>query len=967
MLFLIRKNFAWLVIVTATLIVMLSAYIYNVISSKLIFKESTTHLNEIYTQVGNSLSNLLSENWNTMDMWIPYLEDTDDDKKIRTYIENIRRIGAFTDFYFLDKDGSYCTVDGNTGRMDLGRNMRILMEEGKNVVSDTALIDRSELIVFAVPCHENKYGDFSYSAIAISFNNDDVISLLSSNTFNNMATNYIVYPNGRVVVNNKGEHGDELSNFWRMLTDSSNNLSQDNIQPYIAEICYNESGVNRLTLDGKEYYLAYHSIGFKDWILIGIVPCSVVNENINRLQTITMSASVSVIALICTLSVLYLIRKNYLNLRKKDSEIKYREELFSVLSNNVDDIFLMLNTEDFSVGYVSPNIERILGISQSEAMSDESIIENSAVTDKNENIRENLIRMSVGERKEWERKYVCRNSGNTCLFHITAFRNKIDGEDRYILAMSDRTKERKTNLALHSAVNEAKKANNAKSSFISGISHDIRTPLSAIIGFASLAANEEGNSEATKEYINKIITSGNQLLGLISDILDISVIESGRLTFNITNVDLSRMFYEIRTVISSIAAEKQHNLTISMHNVTHEIVRCDKHRFEQLIMNFLSNAIKFTHNGGNISLTLTETDDGKNGVPEYEIRVRDNGIGMSEEFTKKIFEPYEREMTDKNIGGTGLGMPISKRIVDAAGGSITVNTKKGAGTEFIIKLQIEAVKGTENRYSGNRCLSALIINNNRSHLAQIAEVLEKLGITYCSYDKQDDGFTADRHFDIIISDADRVNKIAEYIGKNDSDITYIVTTENQSELSLSKYPDAVKGVCLIPLLTFDLKRILSEHCKGFTDDFTDKDSVHCDEPDNSSRTLSGKYILLTEDVEVNVQIVKAMLAKYNVNIEVATNGRMALEMFCRNPDYYYDIILMDLQMPLMDGFQCAKEIRNIRSEYAKTVPIIAMTASAFSEDVNKAKQCGMTGFLTKPVNSDELSRTLTQAVPEENV
>lgn len=891
MLFLIRKNFACLVIVTATLIVILSAYTYNAISSKLIFKESATHLNEIYSQVGNSLSNLLSENWNAMDMWLPYLEDTDDDKKIRTYIENIRRIGAFTDFYFLDKDGSYCTVDGNTGRMDLGRNMRILMEEGKNVVSDTALIDRSELIVFAVPCPENKYGDFSYSAIAISFNNDDIISLLSSNTFNNMATNYIVYPDGRVVVNNRGEHGDELSNFWRMLADSSDNLSQDNIHPYIAEICYNESGVNRLTLGGKAYYLAYHSIGFKDWILIGIVPCSVVNENINRLQTITMSASVSVIALICTLSVLYLIRKNYLNLRKKDSEIKYREELFSVLSNNVDDIFLMLNTEDFSVGYVSPNIERILGISQSEAMSDESIIENSAVTDKDENIRENLIRMSVGERKEWERKYVRRNSGNVCLFHITALRNKIDGEDRYILVLSDRTKERKTNLALHSAVNEAKKANNAKSSFISGISHDIRTPLSAIIGFASLAANEKGNSAATKEYINKIITSGNQLLGLISDILDISVIESGRLTFNITNVDLSRLFYEIRTVISSIAAEKQQNLTISMHNVTHEIVRCDKHRFEQLI----------------------------------------------------------------------------KRIVDAAGGSITVKTKKGAGTEFIIKLQIEAVKGTENRYSGNKCLSALIINNNRSHSAQIAEALEKLGITYCSYDKQDDSFTADRHFDIIVSDTDRVNKIAEYIGKSDSDITYIVTTENQSDLSLSKYPGAVKGVCLIPLLTFDLKRILSEHCKGFTDNFSDDNPGHCDELDNSSRTLSGKYILLAEDVEVNVQIVKAMLAKYNVNIEVAANGRKALEMFCRNPDYYYDIILMDLRMPLMDGFQCAKEIRNIRSEYAKTVPIIAMTASAFSEDVNKAKQCGMTAFLTKPVNSDELSRTLTQAVPEENV
>lgn len=196
-----------------------------------------------------------------MDMWIPYLEDTDDDKKIRTYIENIRRIGAFTDFYFLDKDGSYCTVDGNTGRMDLGRNMRILMEEGKNVVSDTALIDRSELIVFAVPCHENKYGDFSYSAIAISFNNDDIISLLSSNTFNNMATNYIVYPNGRVVVNNKGEHGDELSNFWRMLADSSDNLSQDNIQPYIAEICYSITTLSPLIVIYRQVMPNHRKIG----------------------------------------------------------------------------------------------------------------------------------------------------------------------------------------------------------------------------------------------------------------------------------------------------------------------------------------------------------------------------------------------------------------------------------------------------------------------------------------------------------------------------------------------------------------------------------------------------------------------------------------------------------------------------------------------------------------------------------
>lgn len=955
-------------IITLTVILFFGHFYYSYVSDS-VFKESSTHLNEIYSQVGRSLSNLLSENWDAMKMWIPYFKDADSDENIKNYISNIKQTSAFTDFYFLSSDGSYCTISGDKGVMDLGRNMKKLMNDGENVVSDTALIDKSELVVFAVPCPEGEYMDFTYSAIAISFDNDDIISLLSANTFNNMATNYVVYPDGRVVVNNKGEHGDEVHNFWRMLVDRSDTLTDENIQKYRSDICYNESGVDKLTIDGANYYLAYESIGFKDWILIGIVPADVVNENINNLQNVTMSASVSVVALISLLSVLYLIRKNYLIIRKKDTEIQYREELFSVLSNNVDDIFLMLSSEDFSVGYVSPNIEKILGIPRSEAMADVRIIENAVVGRKNESVREKFIDLSDNERKEWDSEYIHRKSSKLRLFHVTALRSKISGDDKYILVLSDRTKERNANIALHNAVNEAKKANNAKSAFISNISHDIRTPLNAIISFAVLACNESDNSEVTKDYLNKILTSGNQLLGLISDILDISVIESGRLTFNITDVDLSQVLYEIRTVISNQAAEKEQNLNIDMSKVQHEIVRCDRHRLEQLLTNLLSNAIKFTHKHGSISLVITEECTEKKGISRYEIRVKDNGIGMSDEFTKRIFDPFEREGIDKNIGGTGLGMPISKSIVDAAGGSIKLYTKQGEGTEFVVRLPFEIVTESEQCDIPVSPLFALIINEEDKQINAVKSVLKRLGIKSDSYNIPTEAdlieILQNNNYSVVISDKTSVGMISHCLYKhNTTDLTYIVTVDSPFETSLSEYPDTVKGVCPVPLLTYDMKRILTEYCGSFTDVVSN--SIHNGKftQNDTFNVLSGKYILLAEDVVINVQIVKAMLAKYNVNIEVAADGKSAYDMFCENPDYYYDVILMDVQMPVMDGYQSTEKIREIDSEYAKTVPIIAMTANAFSDDMDKAKKCGMNKFLIKPVSIEKLSQVLAEAITE---
>lgn len=386
-----RKGFVFVILLTVITAILFGNAYYSYISRK-IFNESATHLTEIYSQVGKSLSNLLTDNWSAMKMWIPYLKDAGSDENIRDYIYNIRATSAFTDFYFLSDSGSYCTIDGNKGSMDLGKNMKKLMNDKENVVSDTALIDHSELVVFAVPCPQSRYMDFSYSAIAISFNNKDIVSLLSARTFKDQAVNYVIYPDGRVVVNNKGEHGDEIDNFWRMLTENSP-LNDETVRQYRTYICYNGSGVDTLTINGVTHYLTYEPIGFKDWILIGIVPASVVNESLNELQTVTITACVSFVALISFLSILYLIRKNYISIRLKDTEIKYREELFSVLSNNVDDIFLMLDKNSFAVSYVSPNVDHLLGISPDDAIRDISLLESALEDGTNYAVRSKLAGM----------------------------------------------------------------------------------------------------------------------------------------------------------------------------------------------------------------------------------------------------------------------------------------------------------------------------------------------------------------------------------------------------------------------------------------------------------------------------------------------------------------------------------------------------------------------------------------------
>lgn len=691
--------------------------------------------------------------------------------------------------------------------------------------------------------------------------------------------------------------------------------------------------------------MTYEPIGFKDWILIGIVPASVVNESLNELQTVTITACVCFVALISFLSILYLIRKNYISIRLKDTEIKYREELFSVLSNNVDDIFLMLDKNSFAVSYVSPNIDQLLGISPDDAIRDIGLLESALEDGTNYAVRSKLAGMTKDERIECDSVCTHQKNGESKCFHITVLCRIIGGQEKYIIVLSDRTKERLINRTLKNAVDEAERANKAKSTFLSNMTHDICTPLSAIISFAMLAGREKGNTELTNDYLSKIMISGNYLLGLISDILDMSRIESGKLTFDISDVDISEILFDIRTVMYTLAIEKKHKLTISMSQVIHETVRCDRRRLEQLLNNLLSNAIKFTPDGGIIMLDISEEASKTDNISIYEIRVSDNGIGMSEEFKNKIFEPFERERkVTSNIQGTGLGMPITKNIVDAAGGTIKVNTKKGKGTEFIVRLPFRIKeKGVNEPFPE---LSAFIAITDSKIREETCTALKKLGI----HTDIENSITKQRQctrYDIIATIPDR---IAEF-KKGDTDTLYIAVTDSAQR---SKIPCSLSHsvqICTVPILTYELRKIISSHFN--LEDSKVRSTV-------KSSVLSGKRILLAEDVDINCCIVKTMLSPYGAEIETAENGAVALDMIKSHDKGYYDCIIMDIQMPIMDGYECSRAIRQLDNGYAPDVPIIAMTANVFSEDRNKAAEYGINTFLTKPVSTKRLVETLTE-------
>ena len=812
--------------------ILTSFVVFTDFMEQTIYEESTAHLTEIYHQANQTLYNKVSFNWGVMRMWTPYLERAQSDADVCAFLAQAKEEYQFTDFFFVSRDGSYITLDGEQGYLDLGRTLSQLILEQQPIVANSVVPDKPEIMVFAVPTAKGSYQGFAYEAIAVTYNNKDLVDSLKISAFEGHGSTFAVLPDGRVVLDSSSADMRGVHNILAMLRNSAG-FTAEQITTLQKAFAAGKTGNLEFSIHGIGYYMVYGSASFQNWTILGIVPKSVVNANMNRLQYTTMAVMSSIVGMLAVTALLLVVQSNRQKLRKKDQQLLAREELFSSLSRNVDDVFLMIDTGTGKVEYISPNVRRILGISP-EAVQEDFHVLCSAEGDNCTSRLDGLMQMEQGTQQEWDREFIHQETGEPHYIHVTGFINEVQGAKKCIVDLSDRTGEHQTTLAVEAALEIAEKASQAKTDFLSNMSHDIRTPMNAIVGLTTLMENELDQPEKLAEHLHKLESSGQLLLGIINNILDMSRIESGKTTLSVEPMHLSQQLDQLSTMIRAQASEKAQTFTVSTH-LQHENLLADPTRLNQVLMNILSNAVKYTPRGGHIRFEVEELPRNEH-YAKYRFVVQDDGIGMSEAYQKTLFDPFTREERSgtNKVQGTGLGMAITKNIVDLMGGSISVESATGKGTRFEVVLEFP-----------------------------------------------------------IDTEADAVPKAQ----------------------ALPEEPEDVSPLC-------------------------------------------GMNFLCAEDNAINAEILELLLESKGAHCKIYPNGQELVDAFVRVKPGEYDMILMDVQMPVMDGLEATRRIRSSENPLGQVIPILAMTANAFLEDMQKSKEAGMDEHLSKPVDIDALEQTV---------
>ncbi len=942
-------------------------YRYFLFMSQTVYRESTSHLSEILRKSDNMLNHLVSRNQMLLHLWNDFLKNASSEEQIRSSLNEMQKETGCAALYFLASDGSCMTQDGEKSSLGSQTDLDALIFAGDDVVVNTALPGKPQMLVFACPEMSGTYRGFAYDAIAIAYYNDTVLSAIDNSAFEGTSHNYVVYPDGRVVLDSEadGENGSEESvyNFLAELR-SSSDLSDKAFDALSDDFAQGRNGSLMLTLHGTRYYLVYENTGIQDWIMLSLVPVSVVNASMDTLWHRTVEIVTAIACLLMVLLIALIVHRSRDALRRRDTEILYKDELFTRLSRNVDDVFFMLDAETSRTDYVSPNIERLLGVPLEQVQQDIRALRALHPKDSPDRDKNFLAGIQCGEQCEWNADYAHQQTGERRWFHIVAMGSEVAGRTKYILVMSDRTADRKINQALSEAVAAAEAASRAKSTFLSNMSHDIRTPMNAIIGFTTLAVSNIDNQERVKDYLTKTLSSSRHLLALINDILDMSRIESGKLHLEETEVNLAEMLHDIKTIVSGQIYAKQLELYMDALDVADEDVYCDRTRLGQILLNLLSNAIKFTPAGGTVSVRIRQLAGTVRDCAQYEFRVRDNGIGMSPEFAQKIFEPFERERTStvSRIQGTGLGMAITRNIVEMMGGTIKVQTEKNRGTEFIICLPLRVQTGSrrEEKIAELAGLKALVVDDDFNTCDSVAKLLTRVGMrAEWTLSGREAVLRARQSIELgdpcrayiidwRLPDMNGIEVTRQIRSLNDDTPIIILTAYDWSDIEAEAKAAGVTAFCSKPMFLSDLRDTLLTAI-GHMQTVEEQDILP-----GKNADFRGRHILLVEDNELNREIAMTILHEYGFLVDIAENGAVAVEKVRTADPGRYDLVLMDVQMPVMDGYTATRRIRALKDPARAAVPIVAMTANVFEEERKQAFDCGMNGFLSKPIVVEEL-------------
>lgn len=693
-------------------------------------------------------------------------------------------------------------------------------------------------------------------------------------------------------------------------------------------------------------------------------------DEISQKSTWTAATNTAMAAVLAAVLVIVTV---YLQtvVRKKNGELLYREHLLSMITENVDDVTLIYNPAKKEINFVSANAQRVL------EHSPEELKERCF-----EIFPELWKRLSflngIKNPDETEFRFIRKNDTIPRWLQPRFYPIQADKkENNVIITLTDLTEEKKARYALENALLTAQKATDARRAFLSRMSHEIRTPLNAIIGMAAIAQSAEGNPVKTQDCLMKIRFSSKHLLNIINEVLDMSAIENGKMQVSNEPFQLKGLLASVTSVYYDQCKQAGKNFKCYAYNIHNSALIGDQFRLNQILLNLLSNAFKFTEPGGTVTLSVEELALRDRRV-FLRFCVTDDGIGMDEAAVKRVFEPFEQASptTAQKYGGSGLGLSITKNLAELMGGSINVTSKKGEGTQFRVELSFECEpQECISDASSFSSLNVLLIDTDDQSRPQVSSALHSLNVqtkearsfkqaNALLYGAGKKGI----RFDYCILVCETVDKevldFAARLIKSPAGaragIALFAYSFVQGKEDLKKR--GIDYLSLRPVLRCELARFFIN--KGLAQD------MQKDEQREKEYDFSGRRLLLAEDNELNLEIARELLKRTGAEVDAAHDGQEACDMFLNTPQGSYDAVLLDIQMPLMDGYQAAKKIRASSHPDAKAVPIIAMTANAFSEDVVAALSAGMDGHVAKPVEPELLYQTLgafLKGAPKHNI
>lgn len=933
-------------------------------------KQSVQNVLTVTTQQQQAFDNFISEDLERLHSFAQYFSKSGSGSalSIQHQMALFREVDAFYSVINL-KNGLFCSnrflAISHMSEGDL-EEYRTL--SGSGVRDSYKGLYNSETMFGYYECFS--FDDGVQGIVQKSYSRSKVSDAFSLSFYNDQGFAYVVNQRGDILLRSTGIIGDHLyENIFDALTASHSDPGD--ISAFMSALYARESG--SMTFDGDEGNLVYSYVpleNVKQWYLVSIVPEDAIMAEADEMIMASRQAVVllMVILLVCAVFIL-LIWHTHREIKGKEQEIEYQIQLFNIfstyLSQNTDDVYMMLSMSDHRLEYVSPNLERVFGIPPQQLMEQPESLETVCSVGKQLDLSQ-LYSLEPGAGTEavsfeWynprtrERKW----------FQESVYRVQVQNNSKLVVYISDRTRERKAQNNLAEALRMAQAANNAKSAFLSSVSHDIRTPMNAIIGFLTLMKNEADNPGMVREYAQRIEAASQHLLGLINDVLDMNKIESGSATLSISEMNLADVIDEINTIIRPQTKDREQSFDIYVSPLTCERLRGDKLRINQVLINLLSNAVKYTPKGGHIEMRVEELPQVVENYVRIRFTVKDDGMGMSEEYQKIIFDPFTREENEitHQIQGTGLGMAITRSLVDLMGGSIKVESTLDQGSVFIVELEL-AVQEQEDdpRFWADRGVSRILVADDNEEICQtIAKAMERTGVEtqYAT-----DGRTAfqmllqareeGRPYDLILLDW----KMPQLSG--------LETARRIRE----NYPDRIP---ILLLTAYDWSDIEQEAISTGVDHFIPKpfflssfkeavrrltEGRSRQEDDN--HVVEGLHILVVDDIEVNQIILVKILTTMGAQCSVAGNGQEALDLFTNSGLGEYDLILMDVQMPVMDGYSATRAIRASGHPAAESIPIIAMTANAFVDDVRDAIDAGMDAHIAKPIQVDKLKATIQQ-------